>query len=376
MAPKGGPDVAKEDAGADVEALQIQTIAGALNEFGPAVHTCWAHAAADDFRVNGQVVLDLQIGEGGEAKVSVTTDEVRDAVLTDCMISLWSAFQWPSSFAPGDRIQLPPFEFVAPDAQYVVASDHVASVTIPNLKMQSVPVLTEANTGNANASLSTLTFGAGERVPLHSHQSAALLFVLSGTGLVEGVGAPQKIGPGSAIYVAAKTIHGLTWDAASDASVLEFHVPGLSSNHFKQAAAGGSTEMFVGRIPKRGARPLVRAVGEAEAHRLLDGKAEVRILFEESNTKDKAGYLGALTAQPGAVVPLHRHSGSSEYLFVIEGEAEMSVAGKVIPVRAGDGIQIPPGVEHGVSISGAGTFKAIQYYTPAGPEQRFKAGGK
>jgi hypothetical protein len=49
MAPKGGPDVAKEDAGADVEALQIQTIAGALNEFGPAVHTCWAHAAADDF---------------------------------------------------------------------------------------------------------------------------------------------------------------------------------------------------------------------------------------------------------------------------------------------------------------------------------------
>ena len=54
----------------------------------------------------------------------------------------------------------------------------------------------------------------------------------------------------------------------------------------------------------------------------------------------------------------------------------MSIAGRTIPVTAGDGIQIPLGVEHGVRITGATTFKALQLYTPAGPEQRFKRGGK
>ncbi len=376
MGAKGGPEPTTEDAGQDVEALQIQTIAGALNEFGPAVHTCWARAAADDFHVNGQVVLDLDIGEGGAAKVSVSIDEVGDAVLTECMVSLWSAFRWPSFFMPGDRIQLPPFEFVAPDAQYVVASEHVASVVNPSLKMQSVPVLTEANTGNANASLSSLSFGAGEKVPLHSHKGATLLFVLSGTGLVKGIGPPQKIAPGSAIYLGAKVVHGLSWDADSDASMMEFHMPAIPADHFEKALPLGDTEIHEGRLPRRGPRALVRSVGDAAALRILGGKAEVRILFDEAITKSKVGYMGALTAQPGAVVPLHRHSGSSEYLFVLEGDAEMRVAGRVTPVRPGDGIQVPSGVEHGVTISGAIPFKAIQFYTPAGPEQRFKAGSR
>jgi putative monooxygenase len=121
---------------------------------------------------------------------------------------------------------------------------------------------------------------------------------------------------------------------------------------------------------------MVRAVADATAYRILAGKAEVRILFDAAISGQESAYLGAMTAQPGAVVPLHRHSASSEYLFVIEGEAEMSVAGRVIPVRAGDGIQIPPSVEHGVTISGGSAFKALQLYSPAGPEQRFKAGGK
>lgn len=364
------------DAGPDVEAQQIQSIAGALNEFGPAVHTCWARAAADDYQVSGQVILDLAIQEDGAAKVSLTTDEVQDETLSECLVALWSAYRWPASFVAGDRIQLPPFEFVAPDAQYVVASEHVAALGAPGASVQAQLVLHKANTGNEAASLIRLRYRAGAKVALHTHGSAQIFFVLAGEGLVTGIGADQKVAAGSAVYVPGGTIHGFAQQGDTEVELLQFYVPGGPEARFGEGTEASDTVLATGKVPKRGSRPLVRAVSEAGVYRILDGKAEVRILFDAASTGQEGAYLGAMTAQPGAVVPLHRHSASSEYLFVIEGEGEMSVAGKAIPVRAGDGIQIPPGVEHGVSISGASAFKALQLYSPAGPEQRFKAGSK
>ena len=40
----------ERNAEAETEARQIQAIADALNEYAPAVHSCWARAATDDFR--------------------------------------------------------------------------------------------------------------------------------------------------------------------------------------------------------------------------------------------------------------------------------------------------------------------------------------
>lgn len=375
---KVGPGTtAPPDAGPDVEALQIQTIAGALNEFGPAVHTCWARAAADDFKVSGQLILDLTIQDGGLATVSVTTDEVQDEVLSECLVSLWSAYRWPPSFVAGDRIQLPPFEFVAPDAQYVVASDHVAIATrsVPAVKMQNI--LHKANTGNGAASVARLRYAPGTKIALHSHPSAQIFFVLSGDASIANIGKSQRVSAGSAVYVPAGTLHGFTEVGEAPLDTLQFFVPGgPEEGLFDDGNPSEHTTYLKSKLPKRGPRPLVRSVADAEALPILGGKAEVRILFDASISGDKSAYLGAMVAKPGVVVPLHRHSESSEYLFVIEGDAEMTVAGKVIPVRAGDGIQIPPGVEHGVTISGGADFKAIQLYSPAGPEQRFKAGSK
>ncbi len=373
--PEGGNAVA--DAGPDVEALQVQAIADALNEFAPAVHTCWARAAARDFHVEGQLVLVVEISQGGNSQVEVIEDEVKSPVLSNCMSTLWSSFRWPAIFEGGDKIQLPPFEFVAPDAQYMVSSDHVATLSPFAGKPRAAVLLDETNTGNKHASLVRLQFDDTAKVAMHSHTSAQLFLVLAGSGVVRGIGKPQSVSAGSAVYIPANALHAFEQEGSGGTvDLLQFFTPAGPEGMFVSEAKGGATTWHSGKLPKRGPKPMVRSVADVSPLSILGGKGDVRILFDEAITKDKAAYLGALTAQPGAVVPLHRHSDSSEYIFVIEGAAEMSVAGRVIPVSAGDAVQIPPGVEHGVKFTGVGSFKALQLYTPAGPEQRFKAANR
>ena len=70
-------------------------------------------------------------------------------------------------------------------------------------------------------------------------------------------------------------------------------------------------------------------------------------------------------------MPPHVHATSVELLYVIEGSAEMKVGAETMMLQAGDAARIPMGVEHAAKVIGARAFRAIQIYTPAGPEQRF-----
>jgi quercetin dioxygenase-like cupin family protein len=71
-------------------------------------------------------------------------------------------------------------------------------------------------------------------------------------------------------------------------------------------------------------------------------------------------------------IPPHTHDGSSEYLYLLEGSGVMTIGADRREVAAGDAIQIPPGTLHGMVVAAGGPIKAIQLYTPAGPEQRFR----
>lgn len=367
-APDGGSE-------AEVEAMQIQSIASALNEFSPAVHTCWAHGAADKLQLEGQVVIALEIGENGTATPKLIEENVGDAVLTDCLMALWKSYRWPDVFTAGDRIQLPPFDFVAPTAQYSVALPHVPVYEIAGGTMTAQVLIDEQNTGNAQAAMTVLTAKTGAKVPLHTHTSAELLFVLRGSGSVTGIGKPQDIQAGAAIYVPAGVVHGFNHSGEDDTELVQFYAPGGPEGRFRDASATAGTTPFTGKLPKRGAKPIVRTAAGAASHSIAAGKASIRIILDEAITSDASAYVGALTAEVGASIPLHRHANSSEYLLVLEGGAEMQVAGRSLHVQAGDAVQIPATVEHGATIVGSEDFKALQFYAPAGPEQRFKGGG-
>jgi quercetin dioxygenase-like cupin family protein len=80
--------------------------------------------------------------------------------------------------------------------------------------------------------------------------------------------------------------------------------------------------------------------------------------------------LDELTADKGAQIPPHKHDGSDELLYVLEGKTTTTVGGKSFPVVGGDALRIPANTEHSVTVDEK--LVAVQIYAPGGPEQRFK----
>jgi quercetin dioxygenase-like cupin family protein len=351
-----------EDPGDDDEGRQIAAIERAVNELSTAVHSCWAIAAAGDLRVEGTVVLGLDIGAGGASEnVEVLRDEPRNERLTGCLVELWGDYTWPEVFGRGDRIQLPPFRFVAPRAQYSVALAHVAPQALADGRSVRAPLLHEQNTGNAAAEMTLYRFEQGGALPVLRHPSAGVLYVLAGEGQVTGAGGKTtRLRAGDALYALPQTAFALGQRGEQPLVVVEVRAP-----------AGGEADVIDPEArPFRSPAPLVRTTAKARRAKVAGGAGEVSVLFDPTETRDRALSLGAITLAPGTAIPAHEHAGSSEYLFVLEGEGEMTVEGQVIPVEAGDAIQIPAGARHAFVAADGGPVKAIQLYAPAGPEAR------
>jgi len=181
--------------------------------------------------------------------------------------------------------------------------------------------------------------------------------------------------PGDAVYLAAGVPHGFLNQGGGDTEIVQFFAPAGPEERYKGAnGAGPSAADSIVSAPK-GPQPLVRSAANAQAFAIAAGRAEIRIILDEAISGDASAYVGALTAQVGAVIPPHRHANSSEYLLVLEGVADMHIAGRRMRIQPGDAVQIPASVEHSGTIVGNDAFKAIQFYAPAGPEQRFKSVG-
>lgn len=369
----GDEPVAEPDAGLEPrEREQLAAIQSAVNAHGPAVHTCWSMAAADDFRVEGQVLLRLTFAEAGSvADVEIEGDEIGDPVLTECLTRVWASSQWPAElFAAGDQIRLPPISFVAPDeGQYVVNARHARHYPLGEDGESGASVLIDyKNSGNSAAAMSLLTLQPGFTMPLHRHTSAEILYVLAGAGELGGVRA-QKVERGAAVFVAAGVPHGFRVTSEEPAVLLQLYAPGGPEQRFKGIDVGGTSP--VARVGRKDPVAPVKTHGEAPEYPIAAGKGSVSLLFEAENAPSGAASIAGLTLEAGAAVPAHRHASSTELLFILEGGGTMTVAGDSREVGRLDAIQIPAGVEHAF-VAGDGAVKAIQFYTPSGPEQRFK----
>jgi quercetin dioxygenase-like cupin family protein len=216
------------------------------------------------------------------------------------------------------------------------------------------------------------------RVPMHRHTSAELLFVLGGGGSLYGLEGEKKGTPlaaGSAVYIAAGTAHAFVQTGDEACTALQLYAPAGPEQRFKRTDAEGTTPVTDAeqkRPPRKFPRAKVRVARQAAELTIGNGKGSVRILFEEKNAGDAAASMGVMTARPGMAVADHNHPTSSEYLYILTGEGEMYVAGKAMTVHAGDAIQVPRGVAHSFVVKGDEPVKAVQFYLPAGPEQRFK----
>jgi quercetin dioxygenase-like cupin family protein len=72
----------------------------------------------------------------------------------------------------------------------------------------------------------------------------------------------------------------------------------------------------------------------------------------------------------GLAIKEHVHAKETEALYILDGEGTMTVGGVEVAVGPTSVIQIPPNTKHAFTAKRA--VRALQIYTPAGPEQRFK----
>ncbi len=111
-------------------------------------------------------------------------------------------------------------------------------------------------------------------------------------------------------------------------------------------------------------------------HVIAEGKGGARVLLDESTAPGlKEAAMTELVMLPGATVPEHTHDRSAELLYILEGTGTMRLGDRTVEVKPGMAIFIPAGMKHSLRVdTKIEPLRAVQVYTPGGPEQRFKQG--
>lgn len=140
--------------------------------------------------------------------------------------------------------------------------------------------------------------------------------------------------------------------------------------HGLALVAAVRTEPCTPRRADAAAPPLTHRVHRASASPALTwakGKMEAHLDVE----KDLGGaYVGRLAGT--AAVAEHAHEGSWEILGAIDGQGTFTL--DATPKRLGprEIVAVPPGTKHAWTPDPGTRLVAVQFYWPAGPEQRFR----
>lgn len=113
-----------------------------------------------------------------------------------------------------------------------------------------------------------------------------------------------------------------------------------------------------------------------------DGAMHARIAFE--GPRSPRASLGVLIASDDAAVAEHAHDRAWEVLAAVSAAGHLHVPAQSVPgvarplqardrsVTAGSIVYVPAGVRHAWIPDGTHPLIAVQVYSPAGPEQRFR----
>lgn len=343
----GDPDEAPQEE-------RIAAVEHAMNQLAPVANQCWAVAASDDFHLDGSIRALVTVGEGG-ARVELTEDTARDPVLADCLVAVLEAYPWASPLR-GQTVELP-FRFTAPAMQNLIDRRLVAHHAQAGLDL--AVLLDEKNSGNPAIAVLDVraepTRAIGPRVV---DRTELWRFTSAATVMVGKIRSPIRAGF-LVLVPAGATLHAL----AVDGAVLSATVALVPGGALGVARAGALPEA----LPRasKGVAPIPSVIDPAMARRYPRTGGATTIFVEHG-----ALSAGLLEVDAGVVVPVHRHATETEAIYVLEGGGTMTIDGVAIAVDASSVIQIPAGVAHGFTATVA--TRALQLYTPPGPEQRWK----
>ncbi len=337
---------------------RLAAIQKAMNELDEAAQGCWAAAATERFDIEGEVTLQIDIAPT-RAQATVVGDTARNPRLASCLVSILSAYRWAPPLH-GQAIQLP-FKFRAPDGQNTIDRSLVSwsGQGAANARVSVAVLLDENNAGNDAASMFELAIAAGGRTGLRWADRAELWYFL-GAGAVTWAGRAHPVAAGDMMYVPK----GATRDVA--AAGAELHAVVVMVPGGREGAARG------GALPTRsvsdGARPTRVPMVLPVAGARTFGPAT--IYADASVIGDKTLAASILTLPAGGRVPEHVHAGETEMLYILAGAGTMTVEGVALAVTPTSVVQVPKSTKHAFTATQA--LRALQIYTPGGPEQRFK----
>ena len=381
------------------EARVADVLQSALVAHGAEVNRCFERALADTLDVAGKIDLSVDVGPGGRVThAEPSRDEVKSPVLLACLQA--SALTWTLAGIDAGSTVVVPLAFEGQAAQFSIkvadAPEHGPAAPAgkhrggspPPAPPFSVKLLVDQATMHAQkVAVAQLTVAPANRIALHRHPGAEVLYVVRGHARVlggEGVAA-EKLDEGMAIYIPPAMPHAIeNMGRQSPAILLEVFVPPGPEKVYrdpKDPAGRAAFEVIHDPNVKNpdGAKFVVAEPKPAAAIPVFGGKAKVTPLLDVAQTGNKEIYLGKLEAEPGTEVPRNSHPGSDEILFLSSGTGELTVGSEKFPVEGPEALYIPAGQPHAAKFTGTtGTDKAVmvQIFAPAGPEDRYKAGSK
>jgi putative monooxygenase len=326
---------------------KLAAIQKAMNELDEAAQGCWALAATEGYDIAGELEAGIGIQERG-AKVELI-DRIGSAKLRECMKQVLEKYPWPPPLH-GQAIRLP-FAFKAPDGQSVIDRRLVETKTQD--KVSVAVLLDQSNTGNAAASMFEVGMAADASTGWRKTERAELWYFLTPAKINTGL-----LDAGDMLFVRAGGVR--TIGARSS----ELHAVLVVAPGGREGAARG------------GALPTPPTSDKAQMPvvtlRAKDAKTygPATIYLDSAVYKDAPLSASVLQLAAGAKVPEHLHANETELIYVLEGSGTMTIAGQEVAVTSTSVIQIPPNTRH--AFSAAENVRAVQLYTPGGPEQRFK----
>jgi quercetin dioxygenase-like cupin family protein len=344
------------DAAGPSQEEKLAAIQKAMNELDEAAQGCWAMAATDRFDIEGELTLMIDI-TAASAKAQVVTDTARNAKLAACLVQLLGGYRWAPPLH-GETIQLP-FKFRAPDGQSVI--DRTLVEWHGQAKTSVAVLVDENNTANAAASMFEIAIEAGAQTGWRKAERTELWYFLTPAGLMNpptSKAEVREVAMGDMVYVAAGEVRNIRASTSQAARAVVVVTPGGREGTGRAGALPTPTAEPAKTTPKVLAAAAAKTYGPATI--FLDGSIV------------KATPLAAsiLELAAGASVAEHVHAGETELLYILEGSGTMTIAGQEVAVTPTSVVQIPPNTKH--AFAATVKVRALQLYTPAGPEQRFK----
>ena len=338
---------------------RIASIQWAMNQLDKAAQQCWAAAAVSDYTISGHMTAAIDF-RGAAPAVTFTKNEPNNKLLTACMAKIVAGVRWPPVMQ-GEVVELP-FAFTAPHGQYVI--DRALVPFLPMASGSTIGVLIDQqNAGTTAVSVIEERVAAGERGDDGAASADEFWVFLSDAEISDREPTKTTVHGGDALVVRKGAERAVFANyGAVDAVV--FHIPGGVESSLR---TGGTLST-----------PATRAAGIAVPHviHVADSKRIARdggsatILLEpkDKNSNDPSLTMREFVA--GVAEPTQQHERETEVLLVLSGAGTITINGVVQPLGPTSIVQIPVGAPH--ALTATESIRAVQLFTPAGPEQRYK----